>query len=88
MTSRGIKYYGPHDMSTGWHLREAEDYFLNWDENIRELNINTVLELYNIKRFFDAGFKLEHWTDELLAGFHSKCKLIPGILGKFCSFIN
>lgn len=88
MSSRGIKYYGPNDMSTGWHLSEAEDYFMHWDENVRDLNINTVLELYNIKQFFDAGFKLEHWTDELLAGFHSKCKLIPGILGRFCSSIN
>ena len=88
MSSRGIKYYGPNDMSTGWHLHEAEDYFMHWDENIRDLNINTVLELYNIKQFFDAGFKLEHWTDELLAEFHSKCKLIPGILGRFCSSIN
>lgn len=62
MSSRGIKYYGPNDMSTGWHLHEAEDYFMHWDENIRDLNINTVLELYNIKQLFDAGFKLEHWT--------------------------
>ena len=73
MSNRGIKYYGPNDMSTGWHLREAEDYFMHWEENIRDLNINTVLELYNIKQFFDAGVNLELWTDELLAGFLSKC---------------
>ncbi|MBR3904195.1 MAG: hypothetical protein IKJ51_00595 [Clostridia bacterium] len=88
MSSRQIKYYGPNDMSTGWSLREAEDYFVHWDENLRDLNINTGLELYNIKKLFETGFKLEHWTDELLADFHSKCKLVPEILGRFCNSIN
>lgn len=88
MSSCGIKYYGPNDMSIGWNLRKAENFFMHWDENVGNLNINTVLELYNIKQFFDAGFKLEYWTDEILAGFRSKCKLIPEILGKFCRSIN
>ena len=88
MSSSGIKYYGPNDMSTGWNLREAENFFMHWDENVENLNINTVLELYNIKQFFDAGLKLEYWTDEILAGFRSKCKLIPEILGRFCRSIN
>ena len=88
MGTRGIKYYGPNDMSIGWSLSEVEDYFMHWDENVRELNINKVLELYNIKKFFDAKFKLERWTDELLEMFHSKYKLIPGMLGRFCDSIN
>lgn len=88
MSSCGIKYYGPNDMSIGWNLRKTENFFMHWDENVGNLNINTVLELYNIKKFFDAGFKLEYWTDEILAGFRSKCKLIPEILGRFCHSIN
>ena len=88
MEHRGIKFYGPQDMSTGWHLREAEEFFQNWEENIGNPNINTILELYNIKRFFDAGIKLERWTGEQLAEFEGKCKEIPRIMGKFCSTID
>lgn len=88
MKHRGIKYYGPHDMSSGWHLREAESFFQNWDENVCKPDINTILELYNIKQYFDAGMRLEQWTDDQLAEFQSKCKLVPGILGRFCSTIT
>lgn len=88
MKHRGIKYYGPRDMSAGWHLHEAESFFQNWDENVCDPDINAILELYNIKQYFDAGIRLEQWTDEQLAEFQSKCKLIPGILGRFCSTIT
>ena len=50
-----IKYYGPQDMSAGWHLRDIEEFFMHWDENIRYLNINTVLILYNIKQYTITG---------------------------------
>ena len=59
-----------------------------WEANIRDLNINTVLELYNIKRYFDAGMRLESWSNDKRADYESKCKLIPGILGRFCSTLN
>ena len=88
MKHRGIKYYGPNDMSSGWHLREAESFFQNWDEHVCNPSINTILELYNIKQYFDSGMRLEQWNDEQLAEFQSKCKLIPGILGRFCSTIT
>lgn len=88
MKHRGIKYYGPHDMSSGWHLREVESFFQNWDENTRNLDINTILELYNIKQYLDADMRLKQWTDEKFAGFKNNCKLIPGILGRFCSTIT
>lgn len=88
MKHRGIKYYGPHDMSSGWHLREAESFFQNWDEHVCKPDINSILELYNIKQYFDAGMRLEQWTNEQLGEFQSKCKLVPGILGRFCSTIT
>ena len=88
MKHKKIKYYGSHDMSAGWHLREAETFFQNWDDNIRDLSINTILELYNIKQYFDAGLQLDQWSDEQLAEFGSKCKLIPRLMGRFCSTIT
>lgn len=88
MQCRRIKYYGTYDMSSGWHLCDAEAFLKSWDDRVRDPNINAVLELYNIKQYFDAGMRLEQWTDEQLGEFQSKCKRIPGILGKYCSTIN
>ena len=88
MQRRKIKFYNPYDMSAGWYLHEIEVFLDCWEANIRELNINTVLELYNIKQYFDAGMGLESWSSDKRAEYESKCKLIPRILGRFCSTLN
>lgn len=54
-----IKFYGIHDMSSGYYLKETEAVFQNWDNYISSTDINTMLELYNIK----SSLMLEHgWT--------------------------
>ena len=44
---RGVKFYSEYDMSSGSHLQEAEAFFENWDENISNADINTILSAYN-----------------------------------------
>ena len=46
-------------MSSGYYLKETEDGFQNWDNYISGTDINTMLELYNIKKFFDIGARLD-----------------------------
>ena len=48
-----IKFYSAHDLSSGYHLQEVEKVFQKWDEYTQNPDINTVIELYNIKRYFD-----------------------------------
>lgn len=88
MKHSGIKFYSVHDMSSGWHLRDAETFFQHWDENTSDPDINTILELYNIKQYFDADMRLEQWPDAQFAEYKDKCKLIPGMLGRFCGTIS
>ena len=45
-----IKFYGGHDMSSGGYLKKIEAFFQDWDECIRKPELNTILELYNIKK--------------------------------------
>lgn len=85
---RGIKFYSEHDMSSGSHLREAEMFFASWDENVSSSDINVIIALHNIKKFFDLNMRLEHWTDAQLAEYKEKCKQIPEILGRFCNTIS
>ena len=88
MAHRGIKFYSPDDWSSSQHLKEAQEFLQNWEENTRELDINTVLELYNIKRYFDLDMRLKQWSDEQFAEYQNKCKQIPGIIGRFCGTIT
>lgn len=83
-----IKFYGIHDMSSGYYLKETEAVFQNWDNYISSTDINTMLELYNIKKFFDVGARLDHWDDEQYGAYHEKSRLIPRILGVFCTTIS
>ncbi len=83
-----VKFYSVHDLSAGGHLRMAEVVLQNWEENISNPDINTILELYNIKLYFDSGMRLKEWTDEQFLAYKRTCDLIPGILGKFCNTIT
>lgn len=85
---RNIKFYGVHDMSSGYYLREAETFFQNWDEYASTPDLNTIIELYNIKKYFDVGMRLEQWNDEQFAEYKEKCQQIPQILGRFCNTIS
>lgn len=85
---RNIKFFGVHDMSSGFYLREAETVFQNWDEYVSTPDINTMIELYNIKKYFDAGMRLEQWNDKQFAEYKEKCQQIPQILGRFCGTIS
>ena len=83
-----IKFYGIHDMSSGYYLKETEAVFQNWDDYISGTDINTMLELYNIKKFFDIGARLDCWDDEQYGAYHEKSRSIPRILGVFCTTIS
>ncbi len=75
-------------MSSGRHLQQMESFFQLWDEKVSEPSLSTILELYNIKRFIDAGMRLSNWTDEQFSEYQSRCKDIPQILGRYFSAIS
>lgn len=88
MEDRNIKFYSMNDMGSVWHLQNVEIFFQHWEENISDPSINAILELYNIKQYFDADIWLKQWTDTQIAEYKNKGKLIPEILGKFCATIS
>lgn len=75
-------------MSSGRHLKKIEEFFRRWDEKIHDSDINTILELYNIKKYMDAGMRLLDWTDEQFSEYQNRCKNIPQILGRYFSAIS
>lgn len=83
-----IKFYGAHDLSSGWQLKEIEEFFQHWDEKIYEPDLNTILVLYNIKKYMDAGMQRLGWTDEQFSEYQNQCKIIPQILGRYFSGLS
>lgn len=75
-------------MSSGWYLQEMETFFQHWDEKIRDPDLKTILELYNIEQYLDTGLRLTAWTDEQFTGYQERCKVIPQILGRYFSTVT
>lgn len=88
MTKSGVKFFSEHDMASGWHLKKIESYMEQWSRYTEVRDINDVLELYNIRKYIDAGLRLEYWDEECFNSYRDKVKLIPSILGKFCAGIS
>ena len=75
-------------MSSGWHLKEIEEFFQHWNEKIHDPDLNTILELYNIKKYMDAEMQHLDWSDEQFSGYQNQCKIIPQILGRYFSRLS
>ena len=66
MTKSRVKFFSEHDMASGWHLKKIESYMEQWSGYTEVRGINDVLELYNIRKYIDAGLRLEYWDEERL----------------------
>ena len=78
----GVKFYGRNDMSVGWYLKKSEPIIESfYPDNIIE-NINTIMELFNVQKLFEADILLPEWSNELYKGYKEKSKQITGTLGK------
>ena len=87
MDYKGVKFYGVKDIGSYASLKKSEKIFEQWDERKDSDDINVIIELFNIKKCFDAGIVPSFWTDELIDEYKEKCKEIPCIIKKFCDHI-
>jgi len=80
-----VKYYSKDDMSYGINLKNAGEFLDTHDLSIDISDINTIIELYNIKKFIDDRNPLDTWDKETWEKYIRICKSIPGIIGRFFS---
>lgn len=88
MSNSRIKFYSEHDMSAGWYLQKIEKLFNTWEDDKQDRTVNDILELCNVKRYFDANLHLERWGKVTLEDYAQIVKTIPAILGKFCASLS
>ncbi|SMC17087.1 hypothetical protein SAMN02745134_00232 [Clostridium acidisoli DSM 12555] len=88
-----IKFYSVRDMAVGYNLKNIESILKKYNNkilkyNINDIDINNIIECYNIKQYFDSGLKLNSWNVEQINFFNSVIKKFYDIIEKFWSLIN
>jgi len=75
-------------MSTGWFLHKIDEYFLEQHDSTGPLDINTALEMLNIKKFLDSGARLIQWGTRQVEEYKRKGNKIPQYIGSFCGTLS
>ena len=68
---RRVVFYSKEDLAATRHIENAEKIILNPDLN-GFTNINDILELYQIKLYFDNEVYLKRWTESEIKQFNKK----------------
>lgn len=84
----GIKFYGVNNLASGHALKNAEDIIQSFDATRVYTDINKILELYNIKQYFDNEIYLISWDENTKNRYISTVKHFHAVIGKFYSQIN
>ncbi|MCL9660634.1 hypothetical protein L2089_08055 [Paenibacillus hunanensis] len=84
-----IKFFSPNDLSSGLNLQKSAVVLNDYDRKIKEIhNINDVIEIYNIKQFFDNTLYLSTWTPEDIEKFKKIINTIFSATAKYIQSIN
>ena len=78
-----VKFYTVQDLSTGYNLEKAIKVIQQFKKEKRAFNINDIIELYNIKCFFDNGIYNSKWVKEEREQYIETVKTFPNHIGKF-----
>lgn len=82
-----VVFYSKEDMAGGDQLSKAESVLKSEIKSAYE-DINDVLELYNIKQYFDNELYLKSWSQDDINTFKKKTTEYSNIVGQFLSNIN
>lgn len=87
---RYIKFYSQSDLSSWYYLGKAQGILDEFDEDayINSNDINSIIELYNIKKYFDNEMLLNDWTEENIEKYKNIVSSFAGLIGRFLSSIN
>ncbi|WP_343556019.1 hypothetical protein [Sphingobacterium sp.] len=82
-----VKFYSKEDLAGSHQLSKGESILRN-EIKTEYIDINDVLELYNIKKYIDNGLYLKSWSQDDIANFKLKVNAYGKIIGQFFSKIT
>lgn len=83
-----VKYYSTNDLSAGFYLKRIEDIICNFVVEKKRVDINEIIELYNIQQFFHNRIYPIHWTKQQLNDYSEIVSDFSRVIGEFFSVIN
>lgn len=83
-----VKYYSTNDLSAGFYLKRIEDIICNFVVEKKRVDINEIIELYNIQQFFHNRIYSIHWTKQQLNDYSEIVSYFSRVIGEFFSRIN
>lgn len=83
-----VKYYSTNDLSAGFYLKRIEDIICNFVVEKKRVDINEIIELYNIQQFFHNRIYSIHWTKQQLNDYSEIVSDFSRVIGEFFLRIN
>ena len=82
-----VVFFSKEDMAGGFELQKGE-HILRGDIKQEYVDINDILELYNIKKYIDNELYLKSWTTDDINNFKQKIVSFGKIIAQFMSAIT
>jgi len=82
----GVKFYG--EGSSGYELKKAENILNSSKVNSDNLNINDIIEFYNITLYFNNDIRLTDWSDETFQDYKNISKKLETSIARYFKSIN
>jgi len=79
----GVKFYNAADISCGHSLEKVETVLQTICLENEFADINHILELFNIKQFFNSDLRLKRWTDADFEYYKSVTNKFDRIIASF-----
>ncbi|WP_419871523.1 hypothetical protein [Candidatus Pristimantibacillus sp. PTI5] len=83
-----VKFYSITDMSNSSNLRNCENLIKENEAGKEAQDINDVIELYNVKKYFDKKIFLSDWTIDDIIRYENVVKTFLGIVAKLFKSIT
>ncbi|WP_246061790.1 hypothetical protein [Paenibacillus oralis] len=85
-----VKFYSINDLTYGYNLKKSQEIIQDYDTGKKVVeDINDIVEIYNIKKYFDNNVYFDEWTPDIIERFGVAVKKYFGIAAKnFKTSIN
>lgn len=83
-----VKFYSLNDMMNGRNLKKCENLIKEFEAGKEAQDINDIIELYNVKKYFDNKIFLIDWTANDISHYQKKVRQFLGIVARFFKSIT
>lgn len=83
-----VQFFSKDDLSVGYNLSLAEKRIKEISDGYKPTEINRVVELWHIRRFFKENCRLQQWTDEEFKRLKTKVDGFDNIIAQFFNQIS